>query len=247
MRSVVSPGQGQGSRGLTTQVVADVGRRIVTGEILPGSVLQPDAVSEEYAVSRTVVREAFRVLQHKGLVASRPRAGTKVLDRTHWNSLDLDLIGWRSGVDPTGQGQELLQMRRAIEPMAAALAAHRVDEPLRERISTLCASMQDSLAARDPEAFRQADVRFHDAVLTAAKNAMMAQLSDIVTESLHLLHSQEVTTEQLDPRAVALHVAVAEAIVAGDAERARAAMTALVDMAETRIKDDEGPEARRSP
>lgn len=223
-----------GSRGLTTHVVSQLGQAIVAGEIPIGSLLQPDAMSAEFAVSRTVVREALRVLQHKGLVAALPRAGTKVLENVEWNTLDPQVISWRSTVDATRQGHELMEMRRAIEPLAAALAARRADDALRSRVSESCRAMQRALVAKDRDAFERADVRFHDAVLVAAGNSMIAQIAHVVAEALHLLHAQEASVDKLDPRALVFHAAVTEAVVAGDPERAHAAMIALVGVAEAR-------------
>src|SRR5580765_4649539 len=76
-------------RGLHGEVVHTIGVQIVGGELKPGDPLPPeDELIADLAVSRTVLREAVRVLAAKGLVEARPKTGTRVRPRTAWNVLD---------------------------------------------------------------------------------------------------------------------------------------------------------------
>src|ERR1700747_486988 len=76
-------------------IVASLARRVLSGEILPGEYLPKEsALCDQYGVSRTVIREATKVLEAKGLVRSRSRVGTQVLDTKQWNMLDPDLLAW---------------------------------------------------------------------------------------------------------------------------------------------------------
>jgi DNA-binding FadR family transcriptional regulator len=229
------------ARGLTAHVVSEVARDIIRGELPVGTVLAPEEVCHQYAVSRTVVREAVRVLQHKGMVAAAPRAGTRVLDQTAWNTLDPDVIGWRSAIEAPRQMRELLQMRRAVEPLAAALAARRASGPLRSRISEACVAMQEAHARGDWDALNRADASFHLATLTAAGNAMIAQIGTVIAETLHLQQSREELPQRVHPHTVLLHVAVAEAVLAGAADDAHAGMATLVAIAEGRVWSIDGP------
>jgi DNA-binding FadR family transcriptional regulator len=115
------------NRGLGGQIVEDLGRRIVQGELPPGSTIDVDQLESQHAVSRTVVREAVKVLIAKGLLDARPKRGTFVRSRTQWNLLDADVMSWRDdGQEPDPQLlSDLAEVRGAVEPQAARLAAER--------------------------------------------------------------------------------------------------------------------------
>src|SRR5579875_335848 len=115
-------------RNLREQLVEQLGGDIVCGRLLPGQVLpSEEALLRRYGVSRTVLREALNVLSAKGLLDARPRRGTIVRPRCDWSQLDPEILGWRD--DPAapsgGNPDHLLELRRIIEPPAAALAAQR--------------------------------------------------------------------------------------------------------------------------
>src|SRR5438477_494398 len=110
-------------RGLHGAVVHAIGVRIVGGELTPGEPLpSEDELTGELAVSRTVLREALKVLAAKGLVEPRPKTGTRVRERRFWNLLDPDVLAWRletgSDSDP-GFFRDIIELRRIIEPEAA--------------------------------------------------------------------------------------------------------------------------------
>src|ERR687893_3247170 len=75
-------------RGVHRETVHEIGRRIVGGELKPGDLLPEAELIAELGVSRTVLREAIKVLGAKGLVEARPRVGTKVRARNHWSLMD---------------------------------------------------------------------------------------------------------------------------------------------------------------
>src|SRR6185312_3973889 len=83
-------------RNLHSQVVQELGRQIVGGEIAPGANLpREELLAERMKVSRTALREAMKVLSAKGLIESRQKTGTRVRDTVHWNQLDADVLAWR--------------------------------------------------------------------------------------------------------------------------------------------------------
>jgi DNA-binding FadR family transcriptional regulator len=82
------------------------------------------ALCEQFGISRTALREAVKLFTSKGLLESRPKIGTRVVDRAYWNVLDSQHIEWMDGL--TGIDQfchQFLGLRRAIEPEACALAS----------------------------------------------------------------------------------------------------------------------------
>lgn len=217
---------GYSERGLHGTVVHTLGEAIARGVVAEGELLDPRAIGERFSVSRTVVREAFRVLAAKGLVEARPRTGTRVENIAAWNLLDRDVIVWRAagGIDADLLG-EYLELRLAIEPRAAALSAARQPEGALEDLRAACAAMRDAIDADDGAAWLRADIAFHQRLLTASGNRLFAQLGGVVAASL------EVQARVLVPDGPACeqHELVAEAIERGDLGEAEAAARHLLD------------------
>src|SRR5712691_7528345 len=113
-------------RGLHGELVHDIGVRILRGELEPGDALPTEGEAPGATVSRTVVREAIKVLAAKGLVEARPKTGTQVRERRYWNLMDPDVLAWRLEANPSDEFYfDVFELRRLIEPAAAAMAATR--------------------------------------------------------------------------------------------------------------------------
>lgn len=111
-------------KGLHARVLESLGPAITAGDYPPGTVLRTDELEQRFDVSRTVIREAIRVLESMQLVASRRRVGVTVRPTEEWNVYDPRVIGWRlAGRDRPRQLRSLTVLRSAIEPVAAGLAA----------------------------------------------------------------------------------------------------------------------------
>src|SRR5688500_12771828 len=108
-------------------IARDLGVLIVSGRYKPGDILNGEvAASDRLHVSRTAYREAVRILAAKGLVESRPKVGTKVSDQERWHLLDPDVLSWIFEFEPDETLlTSLFELRRIVEPQAAALAAIR--------------------------------------------------------------------------------------------------------------------------
>src|SRR5918911_4134642 len=103
-------------RGLHGAVVHEIGVRIVRGELEPGEQVPDDGLLDDPGVSRTVLREAIKVLAAKRLVESRPKTGTRVRPRRDWNLLDPDVLAWRLETAPdAGFFRDIAEVRRMIE------------------------------------------------------------------------------------------------------------------------------------
>ncbi|WP_288468388.1 FadR/GntR family transcriptional regulator [uncultured Curtobacterium sp.] len=223
------------ARGLHAQVLETLGQQIVDGLLRPGTVVRPEAVAEEYGVSRSVVREALRVLQSLGLVEPRQRVGTLVRPASSWELLAPTVIRWR-GASPAyfAQQRELLELRLGVEPVAAALAATNTTTTADTTDSTaaVLAAATDMAAACDRDdsrAYLEADVRFHRALLAASGNAVFAHFAGTVEALLRTRTSESRDTiTRWTHDAAARHVAVGRAVAAGDADAASAAATALL-------------------
>lgn len=219
-------------RGLVGQVVRDVGRDIVSGRLSPGQPLPKEADwAEKLGVSRTVLREATKVLISKGLVESRPRLGTKVRDSRHWNLLDPDVLRWRLDAAPRESFvRELFELRRIFEPAIAARAAEKASE---EDIQALTAAYADmERTADDPQGFIAPDAAFHKTIVRSVENSMVDALGAIIDEALTMsLHLTLETPEGHRP-SLPLHKKVLNAIRRRDRHGAARAMELLIDGAQ---------------
>lgn len=103
-----------------SRVLETIGRAIVSGELPPGHVDTVEGLGQRTGASRSIVREATRVLVSLGLVSAGRRVGLTVLGRDRWDVLDPAVIRWRlDSPDRERQVDELRALRLAIEPEAA--------------------------------------------------------------------------------------------------------------------------------
>ncbi|WP_044536091.1 FadR/GntR family transcriptional regulator [Bradyrhizobium sp. LTSP885] len=213
-------------RNVHSQVTDRVGGSIVRGEIGIGETLPPEMqICEMMDVSRTVVREAIRTLTGKGLIESRPKSGTRVRPAEQWNQLDPDVLRWHLETSDMDQYlAKLFQLRTAVEPAAAALAAVQASEEDIARIRAGCDGMD---AAEINEEFVVADIAFHQAIYFATRNEFfwpIAQMFEITLRQSFAIAA----TGSHRPRALIEHRAVLDAIAAGDADAARETTVVLL-------------------
>lgn len=211
-------------RGIHGAVVAQLGLRIIRGDHPPGSTIDIDALEPELGVSKTVVREALRVLGAKGLVDSRPKRGTFVRDREAWNLLDTDVMMWRREAqrDDDRLLADLSELRDVIEPAAARLAAlRRTDEDL-DQLET--AFMRFEEAGQNIADLTAADLDFHLLLLKATHNELYARLDVMIIHAVGARNriQHHPGARWLDP--VPDHRSVLEAVRAHDSDAAEAAM-----------------------
>jgi DNA-binding FadR family transcriptional regulator len=208
-------------RGLHGHVLDTLGPAITAGEYPPGSVLRTDELAQHFDVSRSVMREAVRVLESMHLVESRRRVGVTVLPQSRWNVYDPQVIRWRlAGADRPRQLRSLTVLRSAIEPVAAGLAARNASAEQCAELTERALGLVANSRGHRLEAYLVHDVAFHRAILNASGNEMFARLGDVVAEVLSGRTHHDVMFEDPDPAAVTLHVQVAEAVREGDAARA---------------------------
>lgn len=213
------------------KVARELGTAIVSGRYRPGETLYGEIdASDRLKVSRTAYREAIRILAAKGLVESRPKVGTRVSPQSEWHLLDPDVLGWMFDANPDETFLEsLFELRKIIEPEAAALAAkRRTAEHLTVMAESLRGMAEHTLHTEEG---RTADRSFHTALLSASGNAFLISLTSGVSAAISWT---TVFKERLMPRhrnPVPDHQRVYDAIAARDADAARRAMANLVDMA----------------
>ncbi|MEV6564025.1 FadR/GntR family transcriptional regulator [Streptomyces kronopolitis] len=208
-------------KGLHARVLESLGPAITAGDYPPGTVLRTDELEQRFDVSRTVIREAVRVLESMRLVASRRRVGVTVRPTEEWNVYDPRVIGWRlAGRDRPRQLRSLTVLRSAVEPVAAGLAARHASPAHCAELTEHAMGMVATSRGQQLDAYLVHDVAFHRIVLAASGNEMFARLGDVVAAVLTGRTHHQVMFTDPDPAAVTLHVQVAEAVRTGDAARA---------------------------
>lgn len=211
---------------IAATVLNDLVQSIVTGEYVPGDTLPPESVlSGQFGVSRTVIRETMKRLQEKGMVTVAQGRGTHVNEAAGWNVLDPLVLSTMIRNDSTlGVLDDLSVVRSALEAAMAAQAAAGVDDAARAELRECLDAMTERV--NDEAAFREADVRFHIAVMELSGNDLAENIARVLIA--HAIGSRRFTG--VDPEhafeiTLAEHQRVVDAISAGDAEAARLAMT----------------------
>jgi DNA-binding FadR family transcriptional regulator len=213
-------------RNLTRSTLEALGRAIVIGRYEARPFPTEAEIAKTLEVSRSVTREAVKMLTAKGLVSARPRHGTVVEPPSSWNLLDPDVLRWtlerKFSIELLRHFNEL---RVAIEPEAAALAARHHDAADIKQIRESLNRMKVAEVGRDDPL--EADIAFHVAVLRASKNPFYLQFRAMVSTALQ---TSIRFTNRIKGRvaSVADHAVVADAIERRDADAARAAMKAIV-------------------
>lgn len=215
-----------GSRNLTFGMLDQLGRAIVTGRYDNERFPTEDELTARYNVSRTVTREAVKMLTAKGLLKAKPRAGTTVQPPAAWSFFDPDVLRWllerKFSLDLLRHFNEL---RTAIEPQAAALAAQAGPGPAYDAIEAGLQRME--AAERGEDDTLEADIAFHIAVLEASANPFFLQFRDMVATALRtsIRFTNRFKGRTAD---VAAHRAVFTAIQTRDPAAARAAMATII-------------------
>jgi DNA-binding FadR family transcriptional regulator len=200
---------------------------ILSGELEPGDPLPAEDSFSGEPVSRTALREAVKVLAAKGLVESRPKIGTRVRERRFWNLLDPDVLEWR--LERGGDGaffEDIIELRRIIEPEAARLAAERASDDEIERLLETFHALE--AAGSDEDRYLEPDLRFHALILEACHNELLAQVGSTLREALRAVFVAARSKESI-ARATPLHGRIAQAIAARDPAGAERATRMLID------------------
>ncbi|WP_428819167.1 FadR/GntR family transcriptional regulator [Microbulbifer sp. MCCC 1A16149] len=214
-------------RNLTQQLVHTLGETIASGRYQPGDGLPSEAsLCEEYGISRSATREAIKMLTAKGLISSRPRQGIRVQSRARWNLFDPDVLDWILRASPSLEMlREFMQLRKAIEKEAAALAAAEQD---RDRI----AGIEDALARMKAAEGGlgdavEADIAFHINILNATNNPFYIQLGSFIETALRVSIRFTNRIKGVESASYANHKKLYDAIERGDVTGASSASAAM--------------------
>ena len=216
---------------LTHQLTHDLGMAIVKGQYKVGQGLPSEAdLCVEYDVSRSATREAVKMLSAKGLISSRPKQGIQVLPESNWNMFDTDVLSWILNSKPSlALLKEFTQVRVAIEPQAAALAAENGTEEQFKVIEDALARMADAdLGLDDP---LDADIAFHTSVLMASGNRFIEQLTDFISTALRVSIRYTNRIKGVPGADVQKHADIFNTIKSRQPEQAKHAVKTILDEA----------------
>ncbi|MFC4307754.1 FadR/GntR family transcriptional regulator [Steroidobacter flavus] len=213
---------------LTYAIVEELGHAVVTqtyGDAVPFPI--EAELCKQFGASRTVLREAVKMLTAKGLLSARPRQGTWVEPESNWNLLDPDVLRWllerKFSLELLA---EFTEIRYAIEPMAAALAARSATPEGIARIRRAVERMKVAAVGEDDPL--ESDIAFHVAVLHATGNRFYAQLEDVINAALRISIRLTNSVKGVPQADVGIHKKVLDAIEAGDASKARTTMEGII-------------------
>ncbi len=222
---------------LSTQVAREIGRRIVSGAYAPETLIEDEAaLAGRYQVSRSVIRDAVKILVGKGLLEVRRGIGTRVRPRAKWGLLDDDVMAWHQSAPPNADLlRQLMDVRRIFEPKAARWAAERSSDATIDQIRSTVERMEQEKGSI--EDFIIADAAFHRSLLHATGNEFLVALEGVIYSAL--LSSIRLTNA--DPRenesSLPLHRKVFEAIAARNGKKAEKAMDELLADANARLQE----------
>lgn len=223
-------GAGHPDVGLHRKVLDALGRSIAGGSHPPGAVLRIEELEARFGVSRTVIREAARVLESMHLVQIRRGVGITVRAMQDWSIYDPFVIRWRlASKQRAAQLRSLTELRAAIEPAAASLAADRATPAQCGELTAATIGLVATGRAGDLGAFLAHDIAFHRTVLSASGNEMFARLGDVVAEMLTGRTVLGLMPAHPTASAITLHTRVAEGIRSRDGRKAETAMRGIVE------------------
>ncbi len=210
------------ARNFHTFVINEIGHAIVTGQFPIGSVLASDAVMmEQYGVSRTVLREALKTLEAKGLVEARPKVGTRISPRSRWNFFDPQVLAWHFDAPPDPAFYEsLFRARAALEaPMIALAAGGRTAEHVR-LLKYWCHQMETS--GDSIEQFGLACLEVHSVIAESGHDVLLRSVIGVVelTLALALTRDGAMAGTVYREQSAALFVRLVAAIEAGKPDEA---------------------------
>ena len=211
------------------EVARSIGIDIITGRYAEGARLPGDAeLTAIFRVSRPVLRESVKTLVAKGLLSTKARVGTVVRERAEWNMFDADVLAWHldAGIDKRFL-TDLAEIRLAVEPRAAALAAERRSDDDLVAMRKAMEWMTDEPSTST--AFAEADLSLHVAIANASGNPFMRSIGGVIEAALRASFVLSAPVETADREMVlSRHQRIVDAIAAGDAEAASLAMLDVI-------------------
>lgn len=222
----------------TDRIIVALGQQIISGKYVPGAALPAEAsLCEEFETSRNIIREVFRSLTAKRLIEMKRYRGAFVAPRNQWNYLDTEVLQWvlAHDYDPRLIAA-MSEVRNLVEPAIARWAAERATSGDLARIETALNEMVANNQQRD--AFNEADIRFHEAVLHAVHNPVLQQLSVAISSLQRAVFERTWRGDEGNmPQTLQEHKQLYDAIRHQDCDAAEQAALSMIASATRRLKE----------
>ncbi|HAV8426509.1 TPA: D-galactonate utilization transcriptional regulator DgoR [Escherichia coli] len=222
----------------TDRIVITLGKQIVHGKYVPGSPLPAEAeLCEEFATSRNIIREVFRSLMAKRLIEMKRYRGAFVAPRNQWNYLDTDVLQWVLGNDYDPRLiSAMSEVRNLVEPAIARWAAERATS---SDLAQIESALNEMIANnQDREAFNEADIRYHEAVLQSVHNPVLQQLSIAISSLQRAVFERTWMGDEANmPQTLQEHKALFDAIRHQDGDAAEQAALTMIASSTRRLKE----------
>ncbi|XXN63323.1 FadR/GntR family transcriptional regulator [Enterobacter ludwigii] len=222
----------------TERIILTLGEEIVAGKFVPGAALPAEAeLCERFSTSRNIIREVFRSLMAKRLMEMKRYRGAFVTPRNQWNYLDSDVLQWTLAHD---QDPRLIaamnEVRVLVEPQIARWSAERATS---SDLAAIELAYNDMVANHlNREAFNEADIRYHEAVLNSVHNPVLQQLNVAISQLQKAVFAQTYMADEGNmPRTLAEHKALFDAIRHQDGDAAEQAAKAMIASSTARLKE----------
>lgn len=216
------------SEKLSMQVVRSLAMYIIgAGSAEAFALPREPELCQKLEVSRTVLREAVKVLEAKGLVAVGHGQGMTARARREWNHLDPDILLWRSESEVDEQFvRDICELRQIIEPAAAQLAATNASDEEIAAIGRWYRQMETDVD--NPEAYIRADLEFHNAIMLACGNHLLAQMTQSIAAALRVTRDVSIRVPEGWADSLHLHRVLYEAISERDPIGAHSASMVII-------------------
>ena len=195
----------QQSMPLRDAVFVTLRKAILTGRLKPDERLTEIKLGKLLGTSRTPIREAIRKLELEGLVTIIPGSGARVSRMT---LADLE---------------EVMQIRRALEQLSAGLACERITEGEKKELYEAYNAFVRSTQSEDSIMIADADVRFHNLILKAAKNQKLGKILDGLADNIYRYRYEFIREDGHYEDLIREHKELYEAVISGDREVAEKA------------------------
>lgn len=191
---------------LSEKIYEILKNQIINEELKPGERLLDDKLASKFGVSRTPIRESLTRLSSEGLVEIIPRSGMYV---KRLNRKDVE---------------EIYEIRRLLEGLAARQAAPVIDNKELKRLSLLLEKAKRSLGSDDRRICIDLDIRLHDVILKNCQNSRLISIMNNLNTLIHVFRVRVARNKEKARQALKEHEAVLEAIKERDAEKAEKMM-----------------------
>ena len=189
---------------LRKQVYKVLREAILKGELMIGEKITEMEIADELSVSRTPVREAFRMLEQEELINIIPQQGVFV-----------------AGIETKKEIDDIFQLRTELEGLAAYLAAQNIDQKQKELLKEYTDELEECIEHNDQRGCIRVDIAFHRIIKEASNNKWLEKFLDTLFEQATRFRRSSFSREGRMQEFLAEHKELAEAIANGDADRAR--------------------------